>query len=263
MATMTSESPVKLPALQILKAAPQHAEELGSSALAMLLAICAHWDYLGCSRAVCWSNSRLAERCGLSRNSVAKVRQRLIDGGWICYLPDGRNAGHYTPKLPEWYAQSSAVECANGVQLSVQTLCKHCAIKCATTVQMRVTYIPTPNPTPNPHPTPIERARTNQQLLNSVDSEGETGEPPRHLSDADRWRNEIQMQPWAQSLKRALAKIGPENWTQWDAIVTRFGLDAVLDTCQAFGGDRWPDAIEKQIRRSDPIAGEQVEGIRL
>lgn len=147
-------SDVKLPALQILKAAPQHADELGSSGLAMLMAICGQWDSLGCSRAVCWSNSRLAERCGLSRNSIAKVRSKLIETGWLIYLPDGRKSGHYTPKLPEWFAQSSAVECANGVQLSVQTVCKQSAVDCAITVQMRVTYIPIPNPIPTPTPPP-------------------------------------------------------------------------------------------------------------
>jgi len=164
---------MKLPALQIMKACPQHAEELGSSGLAMMMAICAQWDQLGCSRAVCWSNSRLGERCGLSRNSVAKVRQKLIDRGWLCYLPDGMKAGHYTPKLPEWYAQSSAAECANGVQLSVQTLCNRSAVDCAFTVQMRVTYktYPIPSPIPNPIPKDIDDSDESPVHAHAEDSE--------------------------------------------------------------------------------------------
>ena len=92
-------------ALDIMKALPQHAQNIGSSGISMMVAIASQWDSLGCKVAVCWSNSRLGERSGLSRNSVPEVRQRLIDTGWLAYLPDGRNSGHYTPKLPEFHAQ--------------------------------------------------------------------------------------------------------------------------------------------------------------
>lgn len=146
----------RIPSLEILKAAPQHAESLGSSGLAMLLAITAHWDSLGSAVAVCWSNSRLGERSGLSRNSISEVRSRLIKLGWLVYIQDGRNSGHYTPKLPEYHAQTSAMECANGVQFTVQTLCDDGAM----TVQLSVrplrsslgSYIPIPVPDPVPDP---------------------------------------------------------------------------------------------------------------
>ena len=145
-------------ALDILKAAPQHAESLGASGISMLLAVTAHWDTLGSSVAVCWSNSRLGERTGLSRNSIPEVRDRLIKLGWLVYIQDGRNSGHYTPKLPEYHAQTSAVECANGTQFTVQTLCDEGAM----TVQLSVqplrsslgSYIPMPIPEPIPEPIP-------------------------------------------------------------------------------------------------------------
>lgn len=235
---------VKLPAFKILKAVPQHAESLGSSGLAMMLAICAQWDALGCSTAVCWSNSRLAERSGLSRNSVDKVRTRLIESGWLCYLQDGRKAGHYTPKLPEWYAQSSAVECANGAQLSVQTLCKYCAVECAYTVQMRVTYIPIPNPSPIPNPEP-ERA-----CQRGASGEGENlfsdslSEPPMPISDEDRWHADIKLQDWPRALKRAMCCIGARNWIQWQGLVDDHGLERVIAAAQRVPSDRrWPSDV--------------------
>lgn len=145
-------------ALDILKASHQHAETLGSSGLAMLSAITCQWDSLGSTVSVCWSNSRLAERSGLSRNSIDVVRKRLMGTGWLIYTPDGRNSGHYIPKLPEYHAQTSAVECATGAQFTVQTLC----IDGAITVQLSVqplrsslgSYIPMPVPDPLPSPDP-------------------------------------------------------------------------------------------------------------
>lgn len=145
-------------ALDILRAAPQHAEALGASGLAMLLAVTAQWDYLGSTVAVCWSNSRLGERCALSRNSIPEVRARLVALGWLVYVPDGRNAGHYVPKLPEYHAQTSAVECANGTQSTVQTLCNDRAMTVQLTVQAPCSslgsYIPVPEPHPEPLPVP-------------------------------------------------------------------------------------------------------------
>ena len=145
-------------ALDILKASHQHADALGSSGLAMLSAITCQWDSLGSTVSVCWSNSRLAERSGLSRNSIEVVRKRLMDTGWLIYTPDGRQSGHYIPKLPEYHAQTSAVECATGAQFTVQVLC----IEGASTVQLSVqplrsslgSYIPMPVPEPVPEPNP-------------------------------------------------------------------------------------------------------------
>lgn len=156
-------------ALDIIKALPQHAQNIGSSGISMMVAITSQWDSLGCKVAVCWSNSRLGDRSGLSRNSVPEVRQRLISAGWLVYLPDGRNSGHYTPKLPEFHAQKSAVECANGVQFTVQTVCEEGAMTVQFTVQTvgssLGSYIPMPSPEPIPKPEPIGANESAQSAL--------------------------------------------------------------------------------------------------
>jgi hypothetical protein len=158
-------------ALDILKAAPQHAQTLGSSGLAMLLAITGQWDTLGCTVAVCWSNSRMSERTGLSRNSIDVVRSRLVKAGWLSYIQDGRQAGHYIPQLPDYHAQMSAVECASGAQFTVQVLCNDCA----STVQLSVqplrsslgSYIPSPVPSPEPNPI-LEKAAERPKIKTPV-----------------------------------------------------------------------------------------------
>lgn len=110
-------SPVpKLYALRIIKAATMHAEDIGGLGIAMLTALCVQWDDLNCAKPVCWANSRLAARSGLSRNSVGRVRAKLVDLGWITYKQNGRNAGFYTPCMPNVNAQNSAMQCAEMVQ---------------------------------------------------------------------------------------------------------------------------------------------------
>lgn len=106
----------KLYALRIIKASTMHAEDIGGLGIAMLTALCVQWDDLNCAQPVCWANSRLAARSGLSRNSVGRVRSKLVELGWITYKQNGRNAGFYTPRMANVNAQNCAMQCAETVQ---------------------------------------------------------------------------------------------------------------------------------------------------
>lgn len=100
---------MSIKSLDIIKAAPQHMDLIGSTGYAMLCAITAQWDYIGSTRPVRWSNSMLSARCGVDRHHINAVRKRLIDHGWITYDAQGQNiAGHYTPHIPSYHVSTDS-----------------------------------------------------------------------------------------------------------------------------------------------------------
>ena len=73
----------------------------------------------------------MAIRTGMSRNSVAAVRSRLVSLGWLIYEQEGRFAGKYTPILPHWVAQNSAMDEYGEAQNSA-SIAQNSAMDCAT-----------------------------------------------------------------------------------------------------------------------------------
>jgi len=153
-------------ALDILKAAPQHAQDLGTTGLAMLLAITTRWDSLGGTVAVKWSNRTLADRAGLSPHSVPNVRKRLMELGWVTYRQAGMHAGQYVPHIPGYHIQSSFDEVeyvkADTSTFTSPTQESHKSIQVTNTsaftspTQEILSYIPSPIPSPVPDPIAID-----------------------------------------------------------------------------------------------------------
>ena len=84
--------------------------------------------------------------------------------------------------------------------------------------------------------------------------------PSTPVSDEDRWRMEISGTEWARAIKRAGGKIGANNWTQWEEIMqTAHGgsvsacVAAIKDVAP---DDRWPDKVEAQAARANPVAND-------
>ena len=73
-------------------------------------------------------------------------------------------------------------------------------------------------------------------------------QPP--VDEVDRWRY-LQNEPWAKALVKAGCKIGPKNWSRWQALAVAHGHErvaAVAMTCLAT--KRWPDETETALLKS-------------
>ena len=87
----------------------------------------------------------------------------------------------------------------------------------------------------------------------------------RNLSDADQWRMEVSMQPWAIALKRAGAHIGPNNWVTWQGALdrtTRGDFDALASFVASLRiPKKFPQEVEEQFIKQRPSEadGELVE----
>jgi uncharacterized protein YdaU (DUF1376 family) len=84
--------------------------------------------------------------------------------------------------------------------------------------------------------------------------------PPR--TNADRWRFEVQSNPWAQALVRVV-KIGPENWPKWEGILADlFAGDyaELVKFARTLTVERWPETIEAEWRKRRPDATATANG---
>lgn len=85
-------------------------------------------------------------------------------------------------------------------------------------------------------------------------------------SDRDHFRMQLVHEPWVKELKRALCKIGPENWTAWQALVTQWTLPVVISAAKGIPAtERWPDQVDKALTNSRGQAnpGDVVKTIKL
>lgn len=137
-------------ALDILKAAPQHAQDLGTTGLAMLLAITTRWDSLGGTVSVKWSNRTMSDYSGLSRNTVPATRDRLVRLGWLTYQQEGLHAGRYTPHVPSYHVQASVADLTRLHEIEPSTV--------PSLSQALGSYIPSPIPSPDPSPAKVAKA---------------------------------------------------------------------------------------------------------
>ena len=178
-------------ALDILKAAPQHAQDLGATGLAMLLAITTRWDSLGGTVSVRWSNRTMSDYSGLSRNTIPITRDRLVRLGWLTYQQEGLHAGRYVPHIPSYHVRASVVDHIqlheiepSTVQSLSQVPCndsdKYRAITEPSTVplvsQALGSYIPSPIPSPVPDPFSLTVASAPESV-----SGGKTARPREYF----------------------------------------------------------------------------------
>jgi hypothetical protein len=86
--------------------------------------------------------------------------------------------------------------------------------------------------------------------------------PPTPTDSPERWRFE-QGEPWAQGLKGAGCKVGPNNWPAWKALVAKHGNALVLQAAAGVASvERWPDAVEKAIVSRGEQAGSIGDRVR-
>lgn len=75
--------------------------------------------------------------------------------------------------------------------------------------------------------------------------------PQAPPSDRDHFRMQLVGEPWVKDLKRAMCKIGPENWQAWQGMVQEWGLPAVISAARGVPAtDRWPDQVDKTLTAS-------------
>jgi hypothetical protein len=105
-----------------------------------------------------------------------------------------------------------------------------------------------PNGSPNTDKIRLDKIREEEIIQDSErDPYGVDSVSDKPISDVDRWRYEC-MQPWAQSIKNAICKIGPNSWTQWKALVDKYGMEAVLSAASKVkAGDRFADAVTEKL----------------
>lgn len=119
------------------------------------------------------------------------------------------------------------------------------------------------NNTPSPPATSPSSATDKTQSGQHANARAESGlfvppngETTNRSRDADRWPYE-QGQPWAQGLKNAMCKVGPENWPAWKTLCEQYPGQVVPAAKGIAATKRWPDAVEEAIKAS---RGQETQG---
>ena len=213
------------------------AMEVGSEGTWLLSVIAMQEDSCRYSKAVSFWNSQLTVLLGFRSDHEARmrrIRQKCVDAGWLNYVPGGRtHPGHYFVTIPTHLIQIEDGPCdESGFESDNETTLKRHQSDSFLT-----------SPVPSPSPLPVKSARDEHDIGAQADAQAP-------VDEVDRWRY-LQNEPWAKALVKAGCKIGPKNWSRWQALAVVHGHERVAEvakTCLAT--KRWPDETETALLKS-------------
>jgi hypothetical protein len=199
----------------------------------------------------CWPCLETLGQQVVARRTVIDALQRLERAGMLAVERSIGRPSKYRPVRPAAPVQDTAP--VRGPAEPVQPAAPPRAARCTGPVR--------PAAPEQGKEQGIEQGIQNAREPEPGLFEQRTDLPARQQGPEDEWRMRVASEPWAQSLRRAGAKIGPKNWDAWKALVDRFGEPAVQRATRATSATaRWPDQVEETLQRTDQGAVAEASG---